>query len=150
MIRRPPRSTRTDTLFPYTTLIRSAAVHDVAAVLPQLRYVAPGDGGPEVGHVPVDHADGLPFRETLRRAAYLRSLPADDVHARRRRKDHVVVAQEGVVPGEAEAADPRLVGPLEDVEIDAVGLDGGDVLEQPRYLGELGARAGDKRAGRGS
>src|SRR3546814_9479710 len=25
MIRRPPRSTRTDTLFPYTTLIRSAA-----------------------------------------------------------------------------------------------------------------------------
>src|SRR3546814_4885150 len=27
MIRRPPRSTRTDTLFPYTTLCRSAAVH---------------------------------------------------------------------------------------------------------------------------
>src|SRR3546814_17584644 len=25
MIRRPPRSTRTDTLFPYTTLVRSAA-----------------------------------------------------------------------------------------------------------------------------
>src|SRR3546814_4814739 len=31
MIRRPPRSTRTDTLFPYTTLFRSAfdlAIHD--------------------------------------------------------------------------------------------------------------------------
>src|SRR3546814_6900920 len=27
MIRRPPRSTRTDTLFPYTTLFRSLAVH---------------------------------------------------------------------------------------------------------------------------
>src|SRR3546814_17407375 len=26
MIRRPPRSTRTDTLFPYTTLFRSAAL----------------------------------------------------------------------------------------------------------------------------
>src|SRR3546814_14568459 len=26
MIRRPPRSTRTDTLFPYTTLVRSAIV----------------------------------------------------------------------------------------------------------------------------
>src|SRR3546814_12499183 len=26
MIRRPPRTTRTDTLFPYTTLIRSAAI----------------------------------------------------------------------------------------------------------------------------
>src|SRR3546814_14578458 len=36
MIRRPPRSTRTDTLFPYTTLFRAilpavAAVHDAAA-----------------------------------------------------------------------------------------------------------------------
>src|SRR3546814_1667594 len=27
MIRRPPRSTRTDTLFPYTTLFRSASRH---------------------------------------------------------------------------------------------------------------------------
>src|SRR3546814_620150 len=28
MIRRPPRSTRTDTLFPYTTLFRSVDDHD--------------------------------------------------------------------------------------------------------------------------
>src|SRR3546814_21002105 len=28
MIRRPPRSTRTDTLFPYTTLCRSVRRHD--------------------------------------------------------------------------------------------------------------------------
>src|SRR3546814_9032324 len=28
MIRRPPRSTRTDTLFPYTTLFRSGAAND--------------------------------------------------------------------------------------------------------------------------
>src|SRR3546814_18533333 len=27
MIRRPPRSTRTDTLFPYTTLFRSPSIH---------------------------------------------------------------------------------------------------------------------------
>src|SRR3546814_5527924 len=31
MIRRPPRSTRTDTLFPYTTLFRSAHVEHVPA-----------------------------------------------------------------------------------------------------------------------
>src|SRR3546814_14132061 len=30
MIRRPPRSTRTDTLFPYTTLFRSGRVQSVA------------------------------------------------------------------------------------------------------------------------
>src|SRR3546814_13239708 len=29
MIRRPPRSTRTDTLFPYTTLFRSAGAVDI-------------------------------------------------------------------------------------------------------------------------
>src|SRR3546814_7287456 len=34
MIRRPPRSTRTDTLFPYTTLFRSAAVPQELGVLP--------------------------------------------------------------------------------------------------------------------
>src|SRR3546814_4646272 len=44
MIRRPPRSTRTDTLFPYTTLFRSRAIprpecgrHDLSI---------PGRGGP--------------------------------------------------------------------------------------------------------
>src|SRR3546814_16101444 len=29
MIRRPPRSTRTDTLFPYTTLLRSISAEDI-------------------------------------------------------------------------------------------------------------------------
>src|SRR3546814_13181529 len=33
MIRRPPRSTRTDTLFPYTTLFRSAVVEDGLAII---------------------------------------------------------------------------------------------------------------------
>src|SRR3546814_8948806 len=49
MIRRPPRSTRTDTLFPYTTLFRSevaerlrhllAVHHYVAVVHPQARHL---------------------------------------------------------------------------------------------------------------
>src|SRR3546814_21180898 len=32
MIRRPPRSTRTDTLFPYTTLFRSVEVDEAKAI----------------------------------------------------------------------------------------------------------------------
>src|SRR3546814_6444985 len=32
MIRRPPRSTRTDTLFPYTTLFRSLESSEIAAI----------------------------------------------------------------------------------------------------------------------
>src|SRR3546814_16518474 len=38
MIRRPPRSTRTDTLFPYTTLFRSAADSSGIGITP-LAYV---------------------------------------------------------------------------------------------------------------
>src|SRR3546814_17943625 len=40
MIRRPPRSTRTDTLFPYTTLCRSAATR----IRP--KQAGPGQAGP--------------------------------------------------------------------------------------------------------
>src|SRR3546814_11262287 len=41
MIRRPPRSTRTDTLFPYTTLFRSQFRRRIAcACITQLRLVA--------------------------------------------------------------------------------------------------------------
>src|SRR3546814_9192709 len=37
MIRRPPGSTRTDTLFPYTTLFRSLAAHIGGVARPQRR-----------------------------------------------------------------------------------------------------------------
>src|SRR3546814_4166680 len=43
MIRRPPRSTRTDTLFPYTTLFRSVAVVDTQNGTTQF-LVSAGDG----------------------------------------------------------------------------------------------------------
>src|SRR3546814_7625387 len=39
-IRRPPRSTRTDTLFPYTTLFRSEADEDPGQVHQALRHAA--------------------------------------------------------------------------------------------------------------
>src|SRR3546814_14822961 len=42
MIRRPPRSTRTDTLFPYTTLFRS--VEQVAVAVNERRRVRRGAG----------------------------------------------------------------------------------------------------------
>src|SRR3546814_918670 len=44
MIRRPPRSTRTDTLFPYTTLFRSRR---------------PGDGASNIDHLLPDSIGGL-------------------------------------------------------------------------------------------
>src|SRR3546814_8177907 len=41
MILRPPRSTRTDTLFPYTTLFRSSRVSGTCRVLPSKRNGSP-------------------------------------------------------------------------------------------------------------
>src|SRR3546814_14542025 len=38
MIRRPPRSTRTDTLFPYTTLFRSAAARRLNRAVSVISY----------------------------------------------------------------------------------------------------------------
>src|SRR3546814_13940637 len=58
MIRRPPRSTRTDTLFPYTTLFRSAmgrakrAIEALAELAPRTAMVRRGDG--RLSEVPVE------------------------------------------------------------------------------------------------
>src|SRR3546814_8713526 len=45
MIRRPPRSTRTDTFFPYTTLFRSCREFPCAALSLLSRCFAMGNGG---------------------------------------------------------------------------------------------------------
>src|SRR3546814_16915524 len=45
MIRRPPRSTRTDTLFPYTTLFRSPSLIGFALSAEALIWVALGGRG---------------------------------------------------------------------------------------------------------
>src|SRR3546814_20700931 len=41
MIRRPPRSTRTDTLFPYTTLFRSSPCSTIFVTIPVMPLVIP-------------------------------------------------------------------------------------------------------------
>src|SRR3546814_464748 len=74
MMRRPPRSTRTDTLFPYTTLFRS----DEHAVDER------GDGGRALdraiggeGRLVPDHVDGLPFARLAHRIGERRILLVD-------------------------------------------------------------------------
>src|SRR3546814_2709449 len=53
MSRRPPRSTRTDTLFPYTTLFRSVTLR-LGLVVQRLRQAEPALGalGPEMRRRP--------------------------------------------------------------------------------------------------
>src|SRR3546814_13472739 len=59
MIRRPPRSTRTDTLFPYTTLFRSMLFMRCDEVEAAWRWVEPMlDGWAAAGEMPKPYAAG--------------------------------------------------------------------------------------------
>src|SRR3546814_8477079 len=64
MIRRPPRSTRTDTLFPYTTLFRSSGseLFDKKGGRAAFRRHR---GSRKVGHVGVSRAATLPAASAL-------------------------------------------------------------------------------------
>src|SRR3546814_11595190 len=59
MIRRPPRSTRTDTLFPYTTLFRSDAKSHYGT---GRQYRVPARGVPLKGWVFAPHGFGVSAR----------------------------------------------------------------------------------------
>src|SRR3546814_6728828 len=50
MIRRPPRSTRTDTLFPYTTLFRSVALQGLGQLLEIVERRGGGHGMRNLGY----------------------------------------------------------------------------------------------------
>src|SRR3546814_12755628 len=76
MIRRPPRSTRTDTLFPYTTRFRSsedaAQVAAVRAVVPHKRLIADvneaWDAAGLIANLPAMAAAGIDMLEQPLRA----------------------------------------------------------------------------------
>src|SRR3546814_17249670 len=56
MIRRPPRSTRTDTLFPYTTLFRSGIIdRNELQCRPAARLQHAGDGAKEIRPIFLAH-----------------------------------------------------------------------------------------------
>src|SRR3546814_11310292 len=63
MIRRPPRSTRTDTLFPYTTLFRSSSPRTLtqkrpaSAILGQLEEALSGKNATSAGSSDTDVKD---------------------------------------------------------------------------------------------
>src|SRR3546814_2111532 len=106
MIRRPPRSTRTDTLFPYTTLFRSGLEVPARRQLQELAAEHGGEGvlivRPEVVVMRLDEAD------EARRA--VRLAPALQVHQQHagievvgaRRQIEVVVPHEEKVARRAQ------------------------------------------------
>src|SRR3546814_4396656 len=74
MIRRPPRSTRTDTLFPYTTLFRSNVLAAHPAVAEAAVVPAPDSKWGEVARAFILPADGTkPAPEELHAELHARS-----------------------------------------------------------------------------
>src|SRR3546814_4251769 len=74
MIRRPPRSTRTDTLFPYTTLFRSQAYEQLGrdedarkAALAAVAMASPDDINDYLKDRSEEHTSGL---QSLMRISY--------------------------------------------------------------------------------
>src|SRR3546814_14031316 len=125
MIRRPPRSTRTDTLFPYTTLFRSLEIADVPgeAVVHLVGQLVAGD----VDLLGVDHDD---------------VVAGVDV----RGVDRLVLAAQAMREFGAEAAE-GLAGGVDDVPValDGLGL-GGEGF--PGRFDVLGGLSGDTEGGR--
>src|SRR3546814_7769801 len=84
MIRRPPRSTRTDTLFPYTTLFRSG--DELSETL--LKTLAEA-GAKEVSILAIDH---------INVGAYIRNTLAVDKNTSR--EEAIIDIYRGMRPGE--------------------------------------------------
>src|SRR3546814_13279136 len=79
MIRRPPRSTRTDTLFPYTTLFRSDP--HFARVTPNLDHSIEGDIVEKLSFLAVtvtDETDDRPRHGTGNPPGQVLDIPGDD------------------------------------------------------------------------
>src|SRR3546814_1851319 len=91
MIRRPPRSTRTDTLFPYTTLFRALALWEHRA-RQHRRRKAPHTGGGRVGHRELVVAAGQSRGDRSRVQPDRRPCPsglgADGVPEQHRSEEH--------------------------------------------------------------
>src|SRR6056297_846860 len=88
MIRRPPRSTRTDTLFPYTTLFQSADVLLVRSVTPVGPELLAGSSVRFVGSATIgtDHVDRAFLTEQWIAFAHAPGSSADSV------ADYVIAA----------------------------------------------------------
>src|SRR3546814_14126158 len=84
MIRRPPRSTRTDTLFPYTTLFRSPLqkVEKLGRPMPLVALADDGTGG------------DVERREQGSRAIADISMCPSLGHTRRHRQDRLLAIQQ--------------------------------------------------------
>src|SRR3546814_15045697 len=110
MTRRPPRSTRTDTLFPYTTLFRSLEQHGLAGARRRddqraLALALRRDDVDDAGRLVLDGRVGRVERQLLRRIERRQIVEIDAVT-----DDFGIVEIDGNELGQGEIALPILGG----------------------------------------
>src|SRR3546814_20545058 len=91
MIRRPPRSTRTDTLFPYTTLFRAAGRAGARTCAPGVFGGTIAPASSTIAHVQTHscrHRPALPARQAPQRLHLLHLAGLDPGHRHRRGLPH--------------------------------------------------------------
>src|SRR3546814_1805130 len=110
MIRRPPRSTRTDTLFPYTTLFRSVAADQMERVIGQLVNFATIVGGRlslEPEHRSEEHTSELQSLMRISYAVFCLKKKKNNLSAQNQAREAAVqnppCPQEGTQKGNARA-----------------------------------------------
>src|SRR3546814_20274416 len=120
MIRRPPRSTRTDTLFPYTTLFRSEDAVDRRLAEPELAEAELVDLGREdVGRVPRNAAGQDPDHVELVEGEDGREDQVDADHLAHRGQPDVVETAEAARPVADRPLDPLPLAALDPGQIDS-------------------------------
>src|SRR3546814_3098724 len=112
MIRRQPRSTRTDTLFPYTTLFRASQGARHAAI--------------DVNDGALDIGGSWRGKESHRLGDLARFAEAGDVHGARQ------------APGGFRLVDALLLGEVADAHLQAFGGDGTGVDRVDPHSDEIG------------
>src|SRR3546814_190520 len=109
MIRRPPRSTRTDTLFPYTTLFRSAD-RALRVEFGEFADVGAGDEALRLArtqHQPLWRVQGEPLEQRLQLDQHVLGEGVDRLAgAVEREHDDAVLALLGLPVAEAQSVEP--------------------------------------------
>src|SRR3546814_2036063 len=138
MIRRPPRSTRTDTLFPYTTLFRSLAGD--ALVEHEIMVISAAGDDLRIAAVADAVADDPPAGEVEHAARDRLQLALRDqriVHRRvTLRRDGQLVIEDAARGAFARQVETHMIGQIDDRRV--IGLRAEIARQRPRPIERIG------------
>src|SRR3546814_3989229 len=98
IIRRPPRSTRTDTLFPYTTLFRSVAIRERRKSLRRQRHPKPSVRRHAMSRVSARSEEHTSELQSLMRISYAVFCLKNKKHANHARKPEMSQTEHSKLP----------------------------------------------------